>query len=213
MGAPRKGSRRPRPTPSAAQAPSLRATLVEAALAELEQAGRAEAVTIAAILQRAQCTPPSLYHYWPSREHLLREAASLGWSRFRAAQATAEDAPGPRERILIRGEEYLRFSHEQPGLFRLLFLNPPALAPDGTAGGNEPGPAFAALVADVTAAIEAGEVDPRGLEASDVAMTLWCAIHGLATLTQADPTGHLGPRDLTDRLAVAILGPGSGRAG
>lgn len=196
--------RRPRSTSGSA----LRTTLVEATLAELERVGRTEAVTIAAIVAAAGCTPPSLYHYWPTREQLLIEAAALGWSRFEQSQADAvANDPDPRERIRRRGAAYLAFSRDHEPLFRVLFLGPPAPAPAEVEGSQSRGPGFWALRDDIRAAIAAGQISAGQLDEANLAMALWCAVHGLATLSLADPTGQLNSGDFLTVLDQAILGP------
>lgn len=192
---------------------ALRTTLVQTALVELERVGRPEAVTIAAIVTAAGCTPPSLYHYWPTREQLLIEAAALGWSRFEHSQADAVASdPDPRERIRRRGAAYLAFSRDHQPLFRVLFLGPPAPAPAEVEGSHSRGPGFWALRDDIRAAIAAGQIATDRivtgqLDEANLAMALWCAVHGLATLALADPTGQLNSGDFLTVLDHAILGP------
>ena len=105
----------------------VRGAILAAALRQLATTGNPDRVTIAAIVQEAGCTPPSLYHYWPNREVLLQEASGQGWAQFRASQsgAVAGDR-GPLERLRQRGQAYLDFARAKPTLFRVLFLQPSA---------------------------------------------------------------------------------------
>jgi AcrR family transcriptional regulator len=114
----------------------VRGAILGAALRQLEETGSPDRVTIAAIVAEAGCTPPSLYHYWPTREQLLHEASERGWAQFRAGQATAvrdttngDDLQDPVERLRLRGRAYLEFALARPALFRVLFLQPPATPP------------------------------------------------------------------------------------
>ena len=163
----------------------LRTALLDAALRLLEETGDPVEVTVAAILDAARCTPPTLYHYWATRDDLLREASHRGWEAFRDSQLDAvagdEDA---LQRIRRRGSAYLAFALERPSLFRVLFLDrrvPGSPEPDADA----PGAALAALVADVAAAMQSGLLRPG--DPMTVTLALWGAIHGIATLWAMNP--------------------------
>jgi AcrR family transcriptional regulator len=150
-------------------------------------------VTIAAVVGAAGCTPPSLYHYWASREQLVRDASGLGWARFAATQGlAAAEGADPLERIRRRGAAYVTFAQHHPALFRILFLGPRAVEPHtpGPASGSASaslGPSFLELEDDVTAAVTAGAIDAAGSSPRELAMVLWCAVHGLATLSLSAP--------------------------
>lgn len=163
----------------------LRMTLVDAALRLLEETGDPAEVTVAAILEASSCTPPTLYHYWPTRDHLLREASGRGWEAFRDSQLGAvEGDEDALQRIRRRGSAYLSFALERPSLFRVLFLDrrvPGSPEPDADA----PGAALAGLVADVADAMSAGLL--RAGDPMTVALALWGAIHGIATLWAMNP--------------------------
>jgi len=165
---------------------TLRDTLVETALALLEQTGDPAAISIQAIVDAAGCTPPSLYHYWPSRDALLREASARGWTEFQATQAAAVDtSDDPLERIEHRGDAYLAFALTRPSLFRVLFLE--RRAPGATdADPDHPGAALGDLIADVVAAMDAQLL--RTADPTTIALVLWSAIHGLASLWASSPT-------------------------
>ncbi|MGA7689781.1 MAG: TetR/AcrR family transcriptional regulator [Jiangellales bacterium] len=151
----------------------------------LEKTGDPAAVNVAAIVTEVGCTPPTLYHYWPKRELLLREASALGFARFRSSQATAASTTtDPVDRIRLRGEAYLDFALARPALFRVLFLDRPV--PDHVPTTvDDPGEGLADLVADVSAAIEAGQL--TGDDPLVVAVGLWAAVHGIAALWTATP--------------------------
>jgi AcrR family transcriptional regulator len=173
----------------------VRRDLLDATLRLLEAVGAppagvttARAVTVAAIVGEAGCTPPTLYHYWANREELLREASEIGWEQFRSAQDSgAGGASDPLERIRRRGTAYLEFAFARPGLFRVIFLDKPV--PSGPAAGPsaEPsaGPALLELVADVGEAMAAGLI--RTGDPLPVALLFWAAVHGVATLWCATP--------------------------
>lgn len=183
----RRRERRP-PKRSVGRPPGgsdVRETLVETALRLLETYGDAGAVTVAAIVAEAGCTPPTLYNYWPKRELLLREAGARGFQIFRASQADGVgDENDPLDRIRRRGRAYLEFALNQPALFRVLFLDRPVPGQPPTDPSN-PEEGLSDLVADVGAAMTAGQL--RQGDPVVTAVALWGAVHGIAALWAATP--------------------------
>ena len=162
----------------------VRGAILAAALRQLEATGRPERVTVAAIVDEAGCTPPSLYHYWPNRELLLQEASARGWAQFRGSQADAvADHHDPIERLRLRGRAYLNFALAKPALFRVLFLEPPAAGP--TQAHPQGGKALHDLVTDVTEAMASGQLRPA--DPLTTALALWSAMHGVAALWNVTP--------------------------
>jgi AcrR family transcriptional regulator len=179
----------------------VRGAILAAALRQLEAAGSPDRVTVAAIIDEAGCTPPSLYHYWPQRELLLQEASARGWAQFRASQAAAvadrqdlvydsDQDPhrgrdqDPVERLRLRGRAYLEFALARPSLFRVLFLEPATAGPGETPA--ETGRAFNDLVTDVTQAMTGGQL--RAADPLTTALALWSAVHGVAALWAVTPS-------------------------
>ncbi len=134
----------------------VRGAILDVTLRQLVETRSPDRVTIATIVAEAGCTPPSLYHYWSTRDLLLKEASASGWERFRASQTEAlADDLRPVERLRSRGTAYLDFALAEPALFRVLFLEPPAAAPGEP---PETGAALGDLVADVIAAMKSGQL-------------------------------------------------------
>jgi AcrR family transcriptional regulator len=178
----------------------VRGAILAAALRQLETTGSPERVTVAAIVDEAGCTAPSLYHYWSNRELLLREASACGWAQFRASQSGAvagdddanRDLSGDRnpvpqqdpvERLRLRGCAYLDFALARPSLFRVLFLEPSTGAEVPPA---EAGKALQDLVIDVTEAMASGQFRPA--DPFTTALALWSAMHGVAALWAVTPS-------------------------
>ena len=172
--------------PGDGQGQDLRDAILVAALRQLEATGSPDLVTVAAIIDEAGCTPPSLYYYWPKRELLLREASERGWAQFRVSQRGALAGDDPVERLRLRGRAYLDFALERPALFRVLFLEPTAGRPgppdDPPA---ETGQAFQDLLADVRQAMATGQLRPA--DPLTTALVLWSAVHGVAALWAVTP--------------------------
>ena len=162
----------------------VRGAILAATLRQLEAVGSPDRVTVAAIVEEAGCTPPSLYHYWPKRELLLQEASARGWAQFSDTQDDAvADHHDPVERLRLRGQAYLNFALAKPALFRVLFLEAPSVGP--TPAHAESGKALQDLIIDVTEAMASGLLRPA--DALTTALALWAAMHGVAALWSATP--------------------------
>jgi AcrR family transcriptional regulator len=173
----------------------VRGAILAATLRQLEVTGSPDRVTVAAIVDEAGCTPPSLYHYWPKRDLLLQEASVCGWAQFRASQTGAvADHRDPVVRLRLRGRAYLDFALAKPALFRVLFLEPPVAGP--TEPPAETGDALQDLVTDVTAAMDSGQL--RSTDPLATALALWSVMHGVAALWAVTPSL---PTDLAHAVA------------
>ena len=162
----------------------VRGAILAAAQRQLEATTSPDQVTVAAIIDEAGCSPPSLYHYWSKRELLLREASACGWAQFRASQSEAvADHHDPVGRLRERGRGYLEFALAKPALFRVLFLEPPATTTAGPPA--ETGAALDDLITDVTAAMVTGQL--RRADPLTTALALWSAVHGVAALWSVTP--------------------------
>ena len=75
------------------------------------------------------------------------------------------------------------FALAKPVLFRVLFLEPPAVGP--TQAHPESGKALHDLVTDVTEAMASGQLRPA--DPLTTALALWSAMHGVAALWSATP--------------------------
>jgi AcrR family transcriptional regulator len=167
----------------------LRRRLLSVTLDQLEATGDPSQVTVSSIVAAARCTPPSLYHYWPTRDALLAEASRAGWEDFvTSQQSSIAGVSDPVARLRARGRAYVEFARARPSLFRVLFMEPrPGHSPDADLAG---------LVGDVAQAMSSGTLRPG--DAQLVALTIWAAVHGVAALASSHPDA---PDALVDLLA------------
>ncbi|MCG2798106.1 MAG: TetR/AcrR family transcriptional regulator [Cellulomonas sp.] len=161
----------------------LRAAIVEVATALLVEHGDADRVSIAAICARAGCTPPSLYHYFPTKEHLLQEASANALGDFsRTLRRRIDAAADPVDELAARGREYLLWGLAHPAQYRVLF-DRPRPAPDSAA---EPGSGLTDLVDNVERCRAAGVLTSPA-DSLTVATALWATVHGLVLLGLTNP--------------------------
>ncbi len=171
----------------------LRADILSATSALLRERLDPDQVSIAAVVSAVGCTPPALYHYFPTKEHLLWEACRLQYAEFSAdLQAMTTTTEDPRADLRARGAAYLRWAREHPAAYRVLFMTPLDLsdpdAPEPDAADGPPDfrdiPGLGDLVRDLERAAAAGH--PIG-DANLAAFSLWAIVHGFASLSITEP--------------------------
>lgn len=191
----------------------LRDALVSAAIGMLEQGDDPSAITIRSVAAAVGVSQPAVYLHFQSRDELAYEAAYRVFAAHEAeVDARVAELPDPLERITLRGEAYVEFAVEHPGLFHMLMMgsgrerNPDRF--EGFDEVEETGPG--ALVADVRAAMAAGAIPERDPEL--VALVLWAGVHGIAALLISLPDYPWPPRAalvraMIDSQDAALLSP------
>jgi AcrR family transcriptional regulator len=179
----------------------LRADILAAAAALIEETGSEQSVTLREIARRVGIAAPSIYEHFPSREAIVYAVIDDVFGQFRAAIAQAMDAqPDPPGRLRAGCAAYLRFADQRPGQYRVLFGRYQHLGrrpPGRTATWAE---AFGQLAAALR---DCASDDPHG-----DAVTIWAALHGYATLRASLPTfGWPDPQAALDRILSRCAPP------
>ena len=173
-----------------------RDAIVDAARA-LIVAGGLEALSLRRLARRMGVTAPALYAHVRDKQDLLRAVVDIEIEALAASFERFKDLD-PVDRIRAHSRAYVAYARENPELFRVMLLVPPA----GLAGGV-PLPAttnaFAEAVRAVDEAIATGAI--KSDDALLVAMTLWSGAHGVASLLQL---GFDLPRELEDAMIDEI---------
>ena len=164
----------------------LRADILAAAAALIEETGSEQSVTLREIARRIGIAAPSIYEHFPSREAIVYAVIDDLASQLRAAVAQAQDSqPDPLSRLRASCAAYLRFADQRPGQYRVLLSRHQHLGdrPPGRAAIRAE--AFDLLVTALRDCARAGQIatdDPRAN-----AVTIWAALHGYATLRASLP--------------------------
>jgi AcrR family transcriptional regulator len=184
----------------------LRAALIEAGLAIVEQAG-VEALSLRAVARQAAVSHSAPYHHFATKSELLAAVAAAGFDRLVQAieQVAATAMPTCQlDGLRAVGTGYLRFALSHPGVFRLMFrpeLTQPAEHPELLEAEAK---AFGKLLETIVACQAAGELpgsDPRPLAAA-----CWSTVHGLAVLHVEQVLGEtpLGQIPIADLAHYAV---------
>lgn len=162
-----------------------------------------DATAVREICEAAGITKPTLYHFYGSKEGVLRALVTSGFERFRRLVDSAIASPGSlRDRLRTLARALFESAHRQPHFWR--FMYGIVWAPPWTA--SEPTPSCAEFYAGVVGvlsaaageAVKAGELAPGPL---DVRMLVV-----MGSITEA-ATGYVisGKPELTPQLADELI--------
>ena len=178
----------------------LRADILAAAAALIEETGSEQSVTLREIARRVGIAAPSIYEHFPSRQAIVYAVIDDCSDQLRAAVEQALDSQAdPLDRLRAACAAYLRFASQRPGQYRVLFGRYQHLGerPPGRAAIRAE--ALNLLVTTVRDCASAGQIatdDPDG-----DAVIIWAALHGYATLRASLPLfGWPDPEAALDRI-------------
>lgn len=193
----------------------LRNDILQATAELMRRSTSPDDISIRAIAQAVSRTTPQIYEHFDNREQLLHEAAKtaladMAMSVGRTVQTPTEKRrssrnrapsaePEYRRRLRARAHAYVDFAVASPIAYRLLFMSPSST--DVSVAALLAIAGMDAVVQDLTEARADGRLAFDDVEY--VALTLWVALHGVASLRVAHPR-MLWPPDLLDRLLDEI---------
>lgn len=159
----------------------VRGSLIEAASALLIEVGDPSMVSVSAIVKRAGCTPPALYHHFGSKDGLLREACIRELDTLATQIEIAAEGHDCVEALIVRAEAYFDFASTFPAAYRVLFMG----QADGPSAADDLEPGKGLM--DLVAAVEGCLPPFRQSEAFDISFSLWGIMHGLAAIHVTNP--------------------------
>lgn len=182
----------------------LRAEIIAAAKALLAETGHADDVSIRAVAEAVGVTTPSIYLHFEDKDALIAAVvadvfAELDQAMLDAAAGIAD----PLERLHAFGRAYVQFALTHPEHYRVAVLDP---CPTPDVDEILVDSAFSHLQETVRDCMAAGifaDGDPL-----PIALDLWSAVHGIASLLIIKPFLPWGDTDaLIDRVLYgAALG-------
>jgi AcrR family transcriptional regulator len=176
----------------------LREEILAATERLLGKTGDEEAVSVRAIADAVGVSPPAIYLHFPDKDALIFEVCAARFTDLhQALEAAAGPVDDPIESLIARGKAYVRFGVENPEQYRILFMrrgNKRTVLPDELRSTE----AFGTLVHAVERCVEMRALpsDPGALE---VALELWAAAHGVASLL-IGIKGFPWPDDFAERV-------------
>jgi AcrR family transcriptional regulator len=184
----------------------LRTDLIEAAAAILAETGDEQGLSLREVTRRVGVSSPAVYLHFADRDALVAAVVTDRFARLGAAIAAAVAAAPdtPVDRLRAGCNAYVRLALDDPGTYRVLFGGRTASALDGEARERTLAP-FTALVDGIAAAQAVGAV--RSGDPWVLAVPVWAALHGIASLRTARPGFDWPPVDqLVDDALAGLLG-------
>ena len=190
----------------------LREEILDATTDLLLQTGNEKAVSIRSVAQRVRVTPPSIYLHFAAKDELIsavcaRLLGRLGDVMLRAAS----DHASTIERLRAQGRAYVRWAVDNPELYRIAVMG------RGRPGNDVDRVLKSCVCAHLCTSIQTLMTEgiyPQGDPAA-VALELWAAAHGVASLFVSRPYLPWGDiEEFADRVMTAaccghIMAPGA----
>jgi AcrR family transcriptional regulator len=178
----------------------LRDQILDAATELLLETGHAKAVSIRSVAQRVGVTPPSIYLHFEDKDALLDAVCARYFEKLdEEMQRVSAGQPCSIEVLRAQGLAYIRFATGNPELYRIATMG--EWRSDSDVDAVLASSAFEHMCATVRGLMDEGLCPPG--DATTVALQLWSAAHGVASLLIAKP--HLPFGDVTD-FADRVLG-------
>jgi len=160
----------------------VREKILDAALEAFSKEG-AEGVTMRALADAVEYSPPVLYAHFRDKDALIQE---LCYRQLRSlAKAFANfGALDPVERLRHIGYVYSDFAVDSPSHFRFLFLTAHSLVADDDELAKEDPQRneYAFLKQTVKDGLAAGVFRPEYTDAEEIAQLCWASAHGMVAL-------------------------------
>lgn len=145
-----------------------------------------EGVTMRAIAEAIEYSPPVIYSHFRDKEALLTRLCFEDFARLASEAYLLADVADPVDRIRHLGRRYIRFAIEHPNHYRVMFMT---RFPDHDlteqelqVKGRPDADGYAFLRQAVAHSIDAGRLLPEINDAELATQTLWACVHGAAAL-------------------------------
>ncbi len=181
--------------------PLTRHVIVATARAEVEAEG-AGPLSLRGVARSLGVSAPALYDHVDSKSDLLRAIAEGGYADLALCFESSRGL-GPLEAMVENARQYFAFAMAHRELFSLMFRYRPAaivLSTDNELAGATQ--AFDASLAHIVAALDMGLLEPG--DPLEVALVMWSAVHGVATVCLLAPELNTDGR-LLDQVIHAVL--------
>jgi AcrR family transcriptional regulator len=189
----------------------VKAAILQAARAAILEHGP-ERFSLRDVARRSGYSPAGLYEYLSGKEDLVRAVAEESLAQLYAVLAHAGLDLPPAERLVALGLAYIRFAHQNPQHFMLIFARLPSQRVSLKVPPAPTSP-YQVVLRTVQKGIEAGVFVVRpGIGAEEMAYGLWTMAHGMAILQQTHLRQFQADSATQDRRVLEVFVRGLGPA-
>jgi len=152
---------------------------------EIVDDGGPDALSLRSLARDLGVSAPALYDHIRSKDELLRLVAGEGYDELASRWAVLDPADAEAW-IRASSHAYVAFALERPGLFALMFRFRPTFV-EGP--GEVEDPAATAVFARALVVVERASAEGvvGGAPPLELALGLWAAVHGVATVLSMSP--------------------------
>ena len=162
----------------------VREKILDAALEFFGTEG-VEGVTMRALADAIEYTPPVIYSHFRDKDALIRELCNRQLRTLAKRFGAIASVPDPVERLRGIGRAYVDFGLENPSHFRFMFLTAhplPAEDADDPQLSDPRENAYLFLKHTVEAAIASGQLKPEFSDVEELTQICWASAHGVVAL-------------------------------
>ena len=175
------------------------------------------ALTMRKLAERIGYSAAALYLHFRNRDEIALEVSREGYVDLFAAlsSATASHRSDPRARLQALAEAYVQFGIDHPQTYSLIFMEDPAYLKAVSAGpsGDDPATRSYELLVEIARDLLATTVEPmkvrvrrvRKVTPTELAETLWAAMHGIVSLKLTCPAFPTAPAEVMTQILFDTL--------
>jgi AcrR family transcriptional regulator len=174
----------------------LRAEILTATAELMRRSSNVNDISVRIVAGLVGRTTPQIYEHFSSRDELIRQAAfaEMEAMAHRVSEAVGNH-PDVRHRLRGRAHAYVDFATTNPLAYRVLFMGESETI--ATMNDLFAISGMAAVIDDLKAARSEGRLSSSALRS--VGLSMWAAIHGVASLQIAHPQAKW-PKNMLDHL-------------
>ncbi|MEU6745931.1 TetR/AcrR family transcriptional regulator [Spirillospora sp. NPDC046719] len=191
------------------QGDRLRGEILMAAGRLLAQGGSEENLSLRAIAREAGIAAPSIYRHFRDKTEIVWGVLSAAYGELAAVMREAEQSSdgSPRQRVAAIADAYCSFAFDRPRHYRLMFDLEQSAVPEERLAEHPVSEILDTWEAAVSMLLEI-RPHPR-LDARQLAVLLWTALHGHVSLRRAMPVPDelKGHSEIHEHLLTELLGP------
>lgn len=186
----------------------VRGRILEAARCLFAREGY-DAVTLRRVAEAIEYSPAAIYKYFADKDEMVRALVEDDMAFMLESFQPALAKCSLVERLKTFGRAYMSIALERPNHYRLMFMTPlPEKTQDDVMSGRHEDPnqdSYALFRGSIQECIDAGLFRADFTDAHLVAQTLWCGLHGIASLHITHAKDKYVPwRDVQQRAEVML---------
>lgn len=179
----------------------MRSRILDAAM-DLFARGGYKHVSMRRIAQSIEYSPATIYGYFKNKEDIMRQLCFQGFEGLLARQTKLAHIDDPFKRLMTGSRYYISFALDNPELYELMFETEEIIKQPDHSEETVALKSFSKHAETVQECLDMGVF--CGNDAESLAVAIWAALHGLASLLIKKQLRFL-PQDKVDMIVNDAL--------